>query len=124
MSETYSKEELGKIGEYIVANYPADEKYRAEDEEQQRLDVIEDTKRQAMKAQMGGMTMSMMTSLPAKEREFITINEMAKLMGIGHNYIRQVVRENPTADYIFMVGTRTYLKREMFMDIMKKLRGI
>ena len=124
MSETCSKENLVKIGEYIATNYPADEKYRAEDEEQQRLDVAEDTRSQFGMGNAGGMTMSMAVSLPATQREFVTINQMAGILGIGHNSIRQLVRENPTADYIFMRGTRTYLKREMFIDIMKRQSAI
>ena len=59
-----------------------------------------------------------MTSLPATERVFVTINDMAKILGIGDKSIRRLVRENPDAEYIYRVGNRTYLKKEMFVDIM------
>ena len=49
------------------------------------------------------------------------LNEMAKYLGIGHNRIRRLVKDNPDANYILLRGTRVYLKREMFVETMLKL---
>lgn len=66
------------------------------------------------------MQMSVMTSLPATERVLVTINEMAKIIGMGHNSIRRLVRKNPDAAYVHRVRSRVYIKREMFIDIVLK----
>lgn len=109
-----SEQDLIKIREFIEKNYEPQEEYREEDELMQKMDELEES---GFPIGNSGNKMSVMTSLPATERVFVTINEMAKILGIGHNRIRQLVRENPTADYIFTQGTRVYLKREMFINM-------
>ena len=54
---------------------------------------------------------------------FVTINEMAKIAGIGHNRIRKIVKDNPYAPYIHMAGTRVYLVREMFTEYLINMRA-
>ena len=68
-----------------------------------------------------GGTMSMAANVPVQDKVFLTINEMAKYLGIGHNRIRRLVKDNPDANYILLRGTRVYLKREMFVETMLKL---
>jgi bisphosphoglycerate-dependent phosphoglycerate mutase len=114
----YTNEEYLKIKEYLEKNYPPLEEDREEDELMQKMDELED--KLGYTLGNGKTTMSVMTNFPATERVFVTINEMAKILGIGHNSIRRLVRENPNADYIFWQGTRAYLKREMFINIILK----
>lgn len=109
-----SEQDLLKVKEFIEKNYPPQPEYFEEDELMQKMDELEEA---GFPIGKSGSTMSVMTSLPATERVLVTINEMAKILGIGHNTIRRLVRENPTADYIFTQGTRVYLKREMFINI-------
>lgn len=113
-NNSINKEEILQIGEYITKNYQPREEDREEDELMQKIEELEAS---GIKLN-GGTTMSVMTSLPPMEREMVTINDMAKILGIGHNSIRRLVRDNPDAEYIFTVGNRTYLKREQFIKIM------
>ena len=110
-----SNEDLIKIREYIEKNYKPNEEYREEDELQQKLDELEE---KGFSMGNRGTQMSEMTSLPPEKRVFVTINEMAKIIGIGHNSIREIVRDNPKAKYIYWEKSRAYLKREMFIEFM------
>ena len=114
-AKSFTDKDLKKIGEYITKNYQPLEKDREEDELQQKIDELEDSGNLHSNR---GTNISIMTSLPATERVFVTINDMAKILGIGDKSIRRLVRENPDAEYIYRVGNRTYLKKEMFVDIM------
>lgn len=114
-AKSFTDKDLKTIGEYITKNYQPLEKDREEDELQQKIDELEDSGNLLSNR---GTNMSIMTSLPATERVFVTINDMAKILGIGDKSIRRLVRENPDAEYIYRVGNRTYLKKEMFVDIM------
>ena len=112
-----NEEDVIKIREYITKNYEPREEDREEDELMQKMDELEEKG-----FNFGNVgTMSMAANVPVTEKVFLTINEMAKLLGIGHNRIRRLVRDNPDADYILLRGTRVYLKREMFVETMLKL---
>ena len=114
----YTNEEYLKIKEYLEKNYPPLEEYREEDELMQKIEELEET---GLSFAMGDLTtMSVMTSLPPTERVLVTINEMAKIIGMGHNSIRNLVRKNPDAAYVHRVRTRVYIKREMFIDTVLK----
>ena len=111
----YTNEEYLKIKEYLEKNYPPLEEYREEDELMQKIEELEET---GLSFAMGDLTtMSVMTSLPPTERVLVTINEMAKIIGMGHNSIRNLVRKNPDAAYVHRVRSRVYIKRQMFIDI-------
>ncbi len=64
-----------------------------------------------------------MSSISPTDTTFVTINEMAKIAGIGHNRIRKIVKDNPYAPYIHMAGTRVYLVREMFTEYLINMRA-
>lgn len=113
----YTNEEYLKIKEYLEKNYPPLEEDREEDELMQKMDELEE---KGFNFNNQGATMSVMTSLPATERVLVTINEMAKIIGMGHNSIRRLVRKNPDAAYVHRVRSRVYIKREMFIDIVLK----
>lgn len=107
-----SNEDLIKIREYIEKNYTPNKEYREEDELMQKIEELEAS---GIKWN-GGATMSVMTSLPPEQRVLVTINDMAKIIGIGHNSIREIVRENPKADFVYWEKSRAYLKREKFIE--------
>ena len=109
-----NEEDLIKIRAYITENYPPLEKDRDEDEIMQQIDELEE---KSVLSRPNDASLSVMTSLPPAERVLVTINEMAKIIGIGHNSIRRMVRENPDATYIHRIGTRVYIKREIFTKI-------
>jgi len=47
------------------------------------------------------------------ERYALTITESARFFGIGENKLRQMVEENPDADWLLQNGFRTLIKREL-----------
>ena len=112
-----NEEDVIKIREYITKNYEPREEDREEDELMQKMEELEE---KGFNFGNGG-TMSMAVNVPVQDKVFLTINEMAKYLGIGHNRIRRLVKDNPDAKYILLRGTRVYLKREMFVETMLKL---
>ncbi|MEY8393100.1 excisionase [Lachnospiraceae bacterium 45-W7] len=44
----------------------------------------------------------------------LSIEEAAEYFRIGQHRLRQLVADNPTADYILQNGNRTQIKRKLF----------
>lgn len=54
--------------------------------------------------------------VPVSERYTLSIEEAAIYYGIGQNRLRVLIAENPNADYLVAVGTRTKIKRRKFEE--------
>lgn len=52
--------------------------------------------------------------LMASEKYNLTIKEAVQYFNIGEKSLRKLVSDNPTADYILMVGNKILLKRKLF----------
>lgn len=52
--------------------------------------------------------------LTASEKYNLTIKEAVQYFNIGEKSLRKLVSDNPTADYILMVGNKILLKRKLF----------
>ena len=52
--------------------------------------------------------------VPLWEKYTLTIREAARYFHIGEKKLRQIVDENPLADFIVMNGNRTMIKRKIF----------
>lgn len=52
--------------------------------------------------------------VPIWERYTLTIEEAAEYFRIGRTRLRQLVQENPEADFLIMVGNRKQIKRKFF----------
>lgn len=55
-----------------------------------------------------------MQEIPYWERYMLTIREAAEYFHIGEKKLRQIVEENPDADYIIRNGNRAMIKRRSF----------
>lgn len=55
------------------------------------------------------------------EKYNLTIKECAKYFGIGENKIRQIVNNNPDANYILRVGNKTLIKRKRFEELIERI---
>lgn len=53
-------------------------------------------------------------SLLISEKYNLTIKEAVEYFNIGEKNIRKIVADNPTAEYILMVGNKVLLKRKLF----------
>lgn len=53
-------------------------------------------------------------TVPIFEKYNLTIKEAAQYFNIGEKNLRKIVANDPTADYILMVGNKVLLKREKF----------
>ena len=54
--------------------------------------------------------------VPVSERYTLSIEEAAIYYGIGQNRLRVLIAENPDADYLVAIGTRTRIKRRKFEE--------
>ncbi len=52
--------------------------------------------------------------VPIWEKYTLTIEEAAKYFRIGEKKLRQLVEENPSANWVLMNGNRAQIKRKMF----------
>ncbi len=44
----------------------------------------------------------------------LTIPKAVKYFGIGEHSLRRIIKDNPNADFIVMVGNRHYIKVKLF----------
>ena len=62
--------------------------------------------------------------VPIWEKYSLTVAEAATYFRIGENSIRDIIKENPDADFWFWNGNRKQIKRKLFekyMDIQKAI---
>ncbi|MCC8082252.1 MAG: excisionase [Lachnospiraceae bacterium] len=52
--------------------------------------------------------------IPIWEKYTLSIEEAAAYFRIGQTRIRQIVAENPNADFVLAVGNRIQIKRKQF----------
>ena len=57
-----------------------------------------------------------MKEIPIWEKYTLTIREAAEYFHIGEKKKRQIVDENPDADFILMFGNRAMIKRKLFEE--------
>ena len=55
-----------------------------------------------------------MTEIPYSEKYTLTIREAAEYFHIGEKRLRQLVEENPGAEFMIMNGNRVMIKRKLF----------
>lgn len=60
----------------------------------------------------------MMTTneIPIWQKYTLSIEEAAEYFRIGQKRLRQIVADNPSADYILLNGNRVQIKRKLFED--------
>ena len=52
--------------------------------------------------------------IPVWEKYTLTIDEAAVYFRIGQKRLRQIITENPYADFVLMNGNRVQIKRKLF----------
>ena len=62
--------------------------------------------------------------VPVWEKYSLTIEEAAAYFRIGVNSIRQIIKENPDADFWFWNGNRKQIKRKLFEKYMDSQKAI
>ena len=62
--------------------------------------------------------------VPIWEKYSLTIEEAAAYFRIGGNSIRDIIKENPDADFWFWNGNRKQIKRKLFEKYMDSLHEI
>ena len=55
-------------------------------------------------------------SVPIWEQYLLTISEAAQYFRIGETKLRQLVADNPSADYLLTNGNRVLIKRRLFEE--------
>lgn len=56
----------------------------------------------------------MKNEIPIWEQYTLSIEEAAEYFRIGQRRLRQLVADNPTADFFLLNGNRVLIKRKMF----------
>lgn len=62
----------------------------------------------------------MKKEIPIWEKYTLSIEEAAEYFRIGQRRLRQLVEDNPDADFFLMIGNRVQIKRkkfEQFIDV-------
>lgn len=54
--------------------------------------------------------------IPIWQKYTLSIEEAAEYFRIGQKRLRQMVADNPSADYILLNGNRVQIKRKLFED--------
>ena len=54
--------------------------------------------------------------IPIWQKYTLSIEEVAEYFRIGQKRLRQMVADNPSADYILLNGNRVQIKRKLFED--------
>ncbi len=57
-----------------------------------------------------------MNEIPVWEKYTLSIEEAAEYFRIGQKRLRQLVAENPDADFILQNGNRVQIKRKLFEE--------
>ena len=65
-----------------------------------------------------------MDIVPLYRKYNLTIKETVEYFNIGEKNIRKVIADNPTADYILMVGNKTLIKRKLFEQFIDETSSI
>lgn len=52
--------------------------------------------------------------IPIYHKYTLSIEEAAEYFRIGQKRLRQIVEDNPTAEYVLMNGNRVQIKRKLF----------
>lgn len=66
----------------------------------------------------------MTLEIPVWEKYTLTVEEAAAYFRIGENKLRQIISENPDANYILWNGSRAQIKRKLFEEVIDKLSAI
>lgn len=62
--------------------------------------------------------------IPFWYRYTMSLEEAAKYFRIGENKLREVVAQNPTADFILMNGNRIQIKRKLFEQFIDETTAV
>lgn len=62
--------------------------------------------------------------IPIESKMLLTIKEASALSGLGEKKIRQIVRENPSADYVLMNGVKYLIKRKQLEKLIDDINSL
>lgn len=63
-------------------------------------------------------------SIFINEKYNLTIKEAVEYFNIGEKSIRKIVADNPTAEYVLMVGNKVLIKRKLFEQFIDETSSI
>ena len=64
------------------------------------------------------------TAVPIWQKFALTIKESAQYFGIGEKRLRNLVNDNPTADFILWVNSKCLIKRIKFEQFISSLNAL
>lgn len=60
-------------------------------------------------------------SIPIWRKYSLSIQEAAEYYGIGEKRLRNLIKDNPDADFFMEMGAHVRIKRELFEDYLDKI---
>ena len=63
-------------------------------------------------------------NIPLSEQYTLTIKQASQYFNIGEKKIYKLIRDNPTADYVLMNGSKTLIKRKRFEQYIEDTSSI
>ena len=73
---------------------------------------------------IGGKHMSNEKSVPVWFKFTLTISEASQYFNIGEKKLRQIVQEDPTAEFILTNGSKVLIKRAAFEQFINETSSI
>lgn len=63
-------------------------------------------------------------SIPFWEKYSLTVNEASAYFHIGDKKLRQIIADDPYADYLLKVGNRQMIKRKRFEQFLDRQEAV
>lgn len=64
------------------------------------------------------------SQVPIWEKYTLTIEEASEYFHIGQKRLRQIIADNPNADFVLMNGNRVQIKRILFEGYINKITAL
>ncbi|MBR5497060.1 MAG: excisionase [Clostridia bacterium] len=64
------------------------------------------------------------SSVPIWEKFVLSVEEAAEYFRIGENKLRNIISENPYADWLLWNNNRAQIKRRLFEDYIESINSI
>ena len=66
----------------------------------------------------------MKSNIPIYHKYALTILEATEYFSIGETKLRNIIRENPTADFMILNGAKVLIKRKRFEEFLDGITSI
>lgn len=62
--------------------------------------------------------------VPIQDKYTLSIEEATEYFGIGSKTLRRILKDDPKADFIIMIGTHIRIKRKAFEKVLDRIHSV